>query len=148
MTVVQFPVQAPLADHAGRHTRLRITRHTRLRITRRGRATLSAFVTLLVLAVVAFGALFGAAQAQASSVTGQQEFGYIVVQPGDSLWQISADLDPQADPRDVIAELIRLNQLEGSDVEGGQALAVPLRLLDAPGVILDESSHQTTGRSR
>lgn len=129
MTVVQLPTHSSPEVNAGASARLRITR--------RGRAVLSAVVGLLVLGLIAFGALFGATQAQASGEASQQEFGYIVVQPGDSLWQISTGLDPKADPRDVIAEIIRLNQLVGSDVDTGQVLAVPLRFSDAPGVTLD-----------
>lgn len=127
MSVISLPVSGMSASSA--------TARTRLRITRRGRIVLAAFVSLLVLGVVVFGAVFGAAQAQASSESSQQEFGYLVVQPGDSLWQISSGLDPKADPRDLISEIVRLNQLGASDVEVGQTLAVPLRFSDNPSVV-------------
>lgn len=109
---------------------------TRLRITRRGRIVCAALVTAFVLALIACAAVLGAAQAEASSVSSQKEFGYVVVQPGDSLWQISSALDAKADPRDLISEVIRLNQLTSSDVEVGQTIAVPLRFSDAPGVVM------------
>ena len=56
MSVISLPVSGMSASSA--------TVRTRLRITRRGRIVLAALVSLLVLGVVVFGALFGAAQAQ------------------------------------------------------------------------------------
>lgn len=107
----------------------------RLRITRRGRVVLSVFLLLIVAGLVAIAATLGATQAIASNDAGGSNFGYVVVQPGESLWAVATALDPSADPRDVIAEIVRLNQLEGSDVQAGQPIAVPLRYSDAPGVV-------------
>ncbi|MCB1274144.1 MAG: LysM peptidoglycan-binding domain-containing protein [Leucobacter sp.] len=106
----------------------------RLRITRRGRIVLGFFIALLVAGLVAAGALLGATRADASTEAGHADFGYVVVQAGDTLWSVATELDSSADPRDIIAEIIRLNGLESSDVQAGQALAVPLRFADAPGV--------------
>lgn len=112
----------------------------KIRLTKRGRAVFGALAALLVGGLLAIAAVIGssalgATQAQASAEQGGAEFGYIVAQPGDSLWGIAAGLDQKADPRDTIAEILRLNQLSGSDVEAGQAIAVPLRYKDAPGVV-------------
>jgi len=107
----------------------------RLRLTRRGRVVFGVLLTLLVSGLFALIAMFGATQAVASTEAADAEFGYVVVQPGDSLWGIATMIDPSSDPRDVIAEIVRLNGLEGSGVQAGQPVAVPLRLSDAPGVL-------------
>lgn len=107
----------------------------RLRLTRRGRAVFGTLGTLAAVLVFAFVAMFGASQAEASAVASGAEFGYVIVQPGDSLWTVASSIAPNADPRDTISELVRLNQLEDADVFAGEALAVPLRYSDAPGVV-------------
>lgn len=107
----------------------------RLRITRRGRIVLGTLITMLVLALLGVAAMFGATGAVASSEAGNAEFGYVIVQPGESLWGLATTLDASADPRDVIAEIVRLNQLEGSEIQAGEPIAVPLRYSDAPGVV-------------
>lgn len=106
-----------------------------LRLTRRGRIVFGAFGTLIVAALLAMAAAFGAPQAQASAEAGDEEFGYVVIAPGSSLWNVAAELDPSSDPRDLISEIVRLNQLNGSSVQAGQPVAVPLRFADAPGVV-------------
>ena len=107
----------------------------RLRITRRGHVVLIAFIVLVVGGLAALAAMLGSPQAVASNEAGSADFGYVVVQPGESLWSVATELDEAADPRDVIAEIVRLNQLEGSDVQAGQPIAVPLRYSEAPGVV-------------
>ena len=108
---------------------------TRLRLTRRGRAVFGTLATLLVIGVLAVVATFSGAQAVASAESSAAEFGYVVVQPGDSLWQVASSIDPNSDPRDLVAEIVRLNQLDGSGVLAGQPIAVPLRYANAPGVV-------------
>lgn len=110
---------------------------SRLRLTRRGRLVISTFVLLMTGALLAVVAMLGSTHAQASDAAAgaTAEFGYVVVQPGESLWGVATTLDASADPRDVIAEIVRLNQLGGSEVQAGQPIAVPLRYSDAPGVI-------------
>lgn len=110
----------------------------RLRLTRRGRVVLGTLATVLTAAAFAFIATIGAPQAVASNAVGDADFGYVVVQPGESLWSVATELDSSADPRDVIVEIVRLNQLDGSGVIAGQSLAVPLRFSDAPGVVSAE----------
>lgn len=96
----------------------------RLRLTARGRRLLTALVVVpLAIAALVFAVNGGAAIASGEgSVT---SFEYITVEPGESLWQLAEQLAPQADPRDVIADLMALNQLESADVFAGQELAVP-----------------------
>ena len=106
---------------------------TRLRLTRRGRVVLGGAATVLVAAVLAVLASFAAPQAIAADAReGGQEFHYVVAQPGASLWTLATELDPEADPRDLVAEIVQLNQLGGSGVEAGQPIAVPLRYSENP----------------
>lgn len=108
----------------------------KLRLTRRGRIVVGAVVTMLVAALLAAAAVLGAPQAQANSVQSQPDaFGYVIVSPGDSLWSVASELDAETDPRDLVAEIVRLNALSDSGVQAGQPVAVPLRYADADGVI-------------
>ena len=110
-----------------------ISGSTRLRLTRRGRAVFGGFATVLVAAVLAVVASLAAPQALAADAhEGGQEFHYVVAQPGASLWSLATELDPEADPRDLVAEIVQLNQLGGSGVEAGQPIAVPLRYSENP----------------
>ncbi|MFA5605643.1 MAG: LysM peptidoglycan-binding domain-containing protein [Leucobacter sp.] len=111
----------------------------RLRLTRRGRIVLGALSTVIVAAALALVAAIAAPQAQASIESAQaQEFHYVIPQPGSSLWTVATELDPAMDPRDLVAEIVRLNQLDGSGVQAGQPVAVPLRYSGSEAVISAE----------
>jgi hypothetical protein len=100
---------------------------TRLRLTRRGRIvfTTLASLPLVVWALVAvLGA--GGAAADAGATLGATTFEYVTVQAGDSLWAIAESIAPEADPRVVIDEIVRLNGLADPVVEPGQRLALPV----------------------
>jgi LysM repeat protein len=137
ITTISTPLTAAIARTGvqGESSPQKSPARARLRLTRRGRAVFGALATLLVIGVLAVLATFSGAQAVASAETGSTEFGYVVVQPGDSLWQVASSIDPNVDPRDLVAEIVRLNQLDGSGVIAGQPIAVPLRYADAPGVV-------------
>jgi LysM repeat protein len=49
----------------------------------------------------------------------------VTVQPGESLWAIAGTVDPTRDPRDVIADIVQLNNLDNGKVMPGQQLFVP-----------------------
>lgn len=140
-----FPAQGVSAEHSSAEhssgeASPRSAAKTRLRLTRRGRVVFGALATALLVGVlVAVAMLGGGARAFASAEEGRgNSFGYVVVQPGASLWQVASELDPSADPRDLVAEIVRLNQLGGSGVDAWQELAVPMRYADAPGVLSAE----------
>lgn len=99
----------------------------RIRLTKRGRVVVSLLVASVVLAVLALLSLWAATGAQASSSEPGVEFAHVIVQPGDSLWSVATSLAPEADTRDVIYDLVRLNHLDSSDVYVGQELAIPLK---------------------
>jgi LysM repeat protein len=48
-----------------------------------------------------------------------------VVQPGDTLWSIARSVAGEADVRDVVDEIQRLNDLEGTTLVPGQVLELP-----------------------
>jgi LysM domain len=97
-----------------------------LRLTRRGRvvATIAAVLLLAVLSLVI------AASAQATnhappSAAAQHNLNRVTVRPGQSLWSIAENADPDADTRVVIQQIIELNGLTGNVVLAGQRLWVP-----------------------
>jgi hypothetical protein len=87
--------------------------------------------TLAVLAVAAFvvaaaSSVLSGAGASASDTTAVH-----TVRPGDTLWEVAATADPQADPRDVIDRIVELNSADGAafspdaPLRVGQVLTVP-----------------------
>ena len=100
----------------------------RLRLTTRGRRV---FGTLAVIPVIALAILVGpnVLGAQATSTSGSTDFTYVSVAPGQSLWQLAAEVAPQADTREVVADILRLNGLNSGDVQPGQELAIPSQYL-------------------
>jgi LysM repeat protein len=50
----------------------------------------------------------------------------VVVQPGQTLWDIAAKAAPASDPRDVVAQIVDLNNLaDPGAIRAGQPLYVP-----------------------
>jgi hypothetical protein len=50
----------------------------------------------------------------------------VVVQPGDSLWSIAQRHGPRnRDPRAIVSEIRRINELSSADLRIGQSLVVP-----------------------
>jgi LysM repeat protein len=99
-----------------------------LRITRRGRAVLTAIAGVpLVVGALAIALNGGLAAADGSSLNGGSTttFDYVTIQSGQSLWQLAQRIAPSADPREVIAEIVNLNQLPSESVQPGQRLALP-----------------------
>jgi len=96
----------------------------RLRLTQRGRGVLT-FLAATPLVIAAFVFALNGGGATASLEGSTVPFEYVTVEAGQSLWQLAEDLAPQSDPRDVIAQLVQLNQLETADVYAGQELAIP-----------------------
>jgi hypothetical protein len=98
----------------------------RLRLTRRGRAVLTTLAaTPLIVAALAFGLNGG--MATATSTSSSTTFHYVTVGAGQSLWQLALEIAPSADPREVIADVVQLNQLSSADVQVGQRLAIPVQ---------------------
>ena len=95
-----------------------------VRLTRRGRALLVLLLAALLL--VAFS--LGQQATQAAGVAGSgaaPQLEQIIVQPGESLWTVAQRVAPDNDPREVVAQIRRLNNLRGSQVQVGQHLLLP-----------------------
>ncbi len=92
-----------------------------LRLTRRAHRLLAA---LLAAAAVAVAGWVGAL---AQDDDGLRLAGGVstVVQPGDTLWSIARSVAGEADVRDVVDEIQRLNDLEGTTLVPGQVLELP-----------------------
>ncbi|MBG6057468.1 LysM repeat protein [Cryobacterium sp. MP_M5] len=107
---------------------------TRLHLTRRGRVvftTLAAIpVAAVALALALNGGIAAAEGANAGAATVADVatvFDYVTIASGQSLWQLAETIAPTSDPRDVIAEIVSLNQLPSENVQPGQRLALPAR---------------------
>lgn len=107
-------------------TTIAIAPTTRLRLTTRGRRVLAALAALPAVIAITIAALSGGAALASRDVgTAGESYREITVMSGESLWSIAQDVAPAADPRDVVAEISRLNALDGAEVAAGQRLAIP-----------------------
>jgi hypothetical protein len=101
-----------------------------LRLTRRGRIVLIGIPLVILAAVLLSLAGFLNAPAKAAdsaadlSVTPTVS---VTVQAGQSLWAIAGAVAPERDPRDVIADIVQLNNLPAGGVVPGQQLFVPAK---------------------
>lgn len=130
------PAQAEVANamRPAAVTRSRVgppaTAARRVRLTRRGKIVLwvLAVVTMSGAAVLIWLAVAGRAQAAQQAgpaAAGNHGMLRVVVQPGQTLWNIAVRADPAADPRLVIQQIIDDNALKGSSLQAGQVLWVP-----------------------
>jgi nucleoid-associated protein YgaU len=101
------------------HGRSRPQQSSQIRLTQRGRRVVAALVVLPITAILAIG---GAHRANAAD---QSQMTTVVVQPGESLWQIAAGIDPEADPRELIYQIEQINGLADASVAVGQQLVIP-----------------------
>jgi hypothetical protein len=94
----------------------------RPRLTRRGRA-LAAAVGLLALLTTSL-AVTERMQAlhEPASVVPATAPAEVVVAPGETLWSIAERVAPDRDPRGVVDQIRRINDLPGGDVQAGQTL--------------------------
>jgi LysM repeat protein len=108
--VVRRPVGARVVRPAG----------SGVRLTRRGRV-----VTVLAVLVLAGFALVGVAGrvgALHGSPVPASAPTQVVVEPGETLWSIAERVAPKRDPRPVVDQIRRLNDLPTTDVHPGQTL--------------------------
>ncbi|MFJ6001996.1 LysM peptidoglycan-binding domain-containing protein [Arthrobacter sp. NPDC092385] len=97
-----------------------------LTLTRRGRLLLVGLpIALGVAALILLGAfLTSQAQAGESAPTTSQTL-EVSIAAGESLWDLAVRYAPERDPRDVVAEMVELNNLGTSIVQAGQRISVP-----------------------
>jgi LysM domain-containing protein len=96
-------------------------RHPPLRLTRRGRTVVLAFFVLM--ASLASAVLFTTASRASDPDTGPAPT--VVVQPHDTLWSIATRTSPRRDPYAAVAEIQRLNNIDGYVVHPGETLVLP-----------------------
>jgi hypothetical protein len=94
-----------------------------VRLTRRGQAVAAAGILLVAL-------VLGLALRQPPSLAGDAfrqgaPYDYVVVEPGQTLWQIAEAAAPGDDPRVTIMRIQDLNGLADASVAAGQRLALP-----------------------
>jgi hypothetical protein len=101
-----------------------------LRLTRRGRVVLIGIPLVLLAALLLSLAGFLTSPAKAADSAADLTVTptiTVTVQAGQSLWAIAGAAVPQRDARDVIADIVQLNNLTGGGVVPGQQLFVPTR---------------------
>lgn len=104
----------------------------RLRLTLRGRRVLAVLAALPAIVAISIAMISGgSALASRDAGADPASFETITVSSGESLWSIAQEIAPQADPRDVVDAIVRLNALEGATLQAGQSLAIPAEY--APG---------------
>jgi hypothetical protein len=78
----------------------------------------------VVLAIWVLAQLIGAALMPVGAATPAPELAAVhQVRQGDTLWALAAAVDPDADPRDVVDQIVRLNQGSLAISGDGQLLA-------------------------
>jgi len=101
-----------------------------LRLTRRGRIVLiGAPLVLLAVVLLSLGGFFNSPAKASDSAAGLAVTPAVTVtvQPGQSLWAIAGTVAPDRDARDVVADIVQLNNLGAGTVIPGQQLFVPTR---------------------
>jgi hypothetical protein len=93
-----------------------------VRLTRRGRLVLT---LLFVVALTVVLAVFGATSAATGEAGEPVPTRSVVVQPGDTLWGIAAEVAEPGQVREMVHRIQELNAMSGSGVAIGQELAVP-----------------------
>jgi hypothetical protein len=99
-----------------------------LRLTRRGKIVLIGIPLVLLAALLLSLAGFFNSPAKASDSAADLSLTptvTVTVQPGQSLWAIAGTVSPERDARDVVADIVQLNNLSAGVVFPGQQLYVP-----------------------
>jgi LysM repeat protein len=93
-----------------------------MRLTRRGRVLLTGLAVVVLLVVFSLGR----ATSQASSSHKSAARPTVVVQAGETLWQLAQRVAPAADPRVTVERIMRLNDVHRADqVRPGQQIVLP-----------------------
>lgn len=99
-------------------------------LTRRGRLMLLGLPVMLAAAaalavlLMASAALFNNAQASTAEGPGV-EAAQVAVNPGDTLWSLASQAPSEDDVREVMAQIVEINNLDSSQLEPGEVLYVP-----------------------
>jgi hypothetical protein len=100
-----------------------------LRLTRRGRVVAGGLIVLVLTVAALVISLVASGGAQATNHgrpgAGYQGMHQIVVEPGESLFSIASAAEPTADPRNVVAQIMSVNDLTSTNLSVGEELWVP-----------------------
>ena len=105
-------------------------RQAPLKLTRRGRFVFIGVPLILLAALILSFSGFLNAPAKAAESASELSLTptvTVTVQPGESLWAIAEAVAPERDPRDVVTDIIQLNNLNAARVVPGQALFIPAK---------------------
>lgn len=124
------PSRTRVIRPASMSSRVPVQRVRRTRLTRRGRRAVWASTVLLLVAVLTPVLLALASGAQAANhglppSAVRASMRHVVVKPGQSLWSIALNAEPQADPRAVTQQIMDFNALGSQVVVPGESLWVP-----------------------
>ena len=99
-------------------------REPQVRLTRRGR--LAMFLsTLLMLGVL--GVILGSTTVATDEPGAPVPAEMVVVEPGQTLWDLAAEANPNGNGQQTVADIMRLNSIESaSGLQAGDTIAVPL----------------------
>ncbi len=93
-----------------------------MRLTRLGRLVLTIALVAVALAVL----MLVGSPAESTGATHHPPAVTVVVEPGQTLWDIAQEVAPDEDPRVVIADILDLNALtDAGSIRAGQPLYVP-----------------------
>lgn len=93
------------------------------RLTARGRLAVVAALVLLLFAAFSLGRT----GAQGSTeLPPRAQLEQTTVAPGDTLWAVAQRIAPGQDPRPVVDQIRRLNDLSGGSLQAGQQLLLPV----------------------
>jgi LysM repeat protein len=85
-------------------------------------------LAVLLFAAVLLGAFsLGRTASQAAAPTSPAVVvEHTTVEAGDSLWSVARRVAPENDPREVVEQIRRLNDLPGAQIQVGQQLLLPV----------------------
>lgn len=123
-------IQSPMTRHSSAHAIRGSVKTTRLRLTTRGRRVLLAAAALPIALGIGFSVLAGGTALASAEQAAPVAFESVTVLPGDTLWSIAAESAPGADPRVVIEDIKRLNNLSSGEIQVGAEIAIPTAYAD------------------
>ena len=95
-----------------------------LRLTRRGKAVVFT-ISLAIIAVLVI--MFGSSTLAGDQAGALPDTTTVTVLPGNTLWEIAADANPNGDIRSTVDDILQLNSLpNASALQMGSEIAVPV----------------------
>ena len=97
-----------------------------VRLTRRGRLVLTLGVALVATVLLALAGLAALRAAPAADAAVPERTVTVMVEPGETVWQIARRTAPNADPRATVDQILRLNGIKDAGaIQAGTELRIP-----------------------